>query len=205
MTIVLFAVLLAQASVPLIDLVADPPKYADLGTVEGRGGGIFDSSEPRPKLPLRIRLESIRPGRSPDEVVVEILLENTGADGYPLPSGRDEELALKPGNRGRRKFRFSLEAHREKPSDISGQAVFSSTDIVDSLTMVPAGGAVRVRYLANISRAVPGWKRQGKTQVEFRARCYNVRLDDNPDKYIVDGWEAPPPVLSGNAITLRLP
>ena len=205
MGILLWAALLAQATTPLIDLVAEPPKYPDLGATGGRFGAIAQHGRPRPQLPLRVRLESIRPGRIPDEVVVEILLENIGKDPYPLPVGRDGEAAFKPGNRGRRQFWFSLISPKEKPSDISGQAVFSSTDIAESLMMVPAGGAVRVRYVANVSRAVPEWKREGKTQVELSASCRNVRFDDNPDKYIVDGWEAPPPVLSDNAITLTLP
>ena len=205
MSILLWGALLVQAALPLIDLVAEPPKYPDLGATEGRFGGIFQHSRPKPQLPLRIRLESIQPGKSAGDVVVQILVENTGKEPYALPVGRDGEAAFKPANRGRHQFWFSLRSPKEKLSDISGLAAFSSTDIADSLMMVPAGGVVRVRYAANISRAVPGWKREGKTQVEFWASCHNVRFEDNPDKYVVDGWEAPPPVLSDNAITLTLP
>jgi hypothetical protein len=209
MIVLVFGALLAQAPVPLIDLVAEPPRYpkAD-GVSGGPAGGVIEggSALPKPKLPLRIHLESIRPGQNPDRVIVQIVVENSGPEAYPLPVGRDGDLDLKPGNRGRRRFWYSLQAQRAKASYRgSGQSVFSSSDTPDSVMMVPAGGVARVRYSVDLWGAIRDPKRNGKTEIRLRAECGESRYLDDPERYIMDGWASPDPVLSDNEVTLPLP
>ncbi len=160
----------------------------------------WPTHHPVPKLPLRIRLESITP--SQDRVlIIQILIRNIGAEPYALPIGRDGDL--KPSHCGRHEFWFGLRAPHEREPFISGQTTFSSADLPDSVMMIPPNGIVQVRFKINTNRAnINRWKGEGTKAVPVQASCWDKVYDDNPAQYILR--HLVPDTVSENELMLPL-
>jgi len=97
----------------------------------------------QPKLPLDIDLESISESGTTDYIFnVGMVLRNIGAEPFLLPVGRDADLALKPGNRDRHDFWFSLRATGDS-SATPVEMTYASADVPGSFMELPPGSAIR--------------------------------------------------------------
>jgi hypothetical protein len=199
-----------QAQEPgLVDLASNPSNAWGRPAISGVfGGPCFDCPrQPEPKLPLEIALESIDPipGHL-QESLVSILIRNVGAAPYQLPIGRDPDVALKPGNHGRREFWFDLKVAGERYSYyLHGQETYRSTDVPNSMMATASGGIVRVRFKVNLQNQIAPvlkeWQTQLSGEIRVEAAVVDELYDDNPSEYRehIPNLEA----VSGNE--LRMP
>lgn len=205
--LILFANALLAQTPPVLDLAANPARFAKSHPTSGTGGGwSFHGPHPDPKLPLSIELESI--GRTPEnpyESLVIMLVKNIGAVPYLLPIGRDGDAAVAPNNHGRHEFWFDLKVAGERYSYLQGQVTYASTDLPDTFLQIVPGGIVRVRFKVNIKWAVQslsmGRPSDGRTEVSVQGACVDTVFDDNPRQYVVH--EPLPDAFSANE--LRVP
>ncbi len=196
------------ADAPLVDLIANPPNPGEYRPVTYQIGGrpFHLPPSPRPTLPVDIELQSTSPcPDSPLRWNVEITIRNPGPKRYMLPIGRDGDRALKPANRGRRELAFRLRARNERESSISGPSTFASTEVPESLLAIPPGGAVRVRFAAELSdQKVSRWRAEGKSEIEVWTDLTDYRHEDDSTRHFVN-VENSPTGLSTNTIRLKLP
>jgi hypothetical protein len=183
---------LAAQSPPLIDLVkhqAMPWKRPPIGgKIASR---CFDCPpQPEPRLPLEVHLESIEP--APDQPrgsVVTVLIRNTGSSDYLLPTGRDPDVALKPGNVGRREFWFDLKVAGERYSYLSGQETYGAEKVPETTMKIPPQGTVRVRFRIDIARALEQaanhWRTDHPAEIDVEAALVDNVYEDGGSQYIL--------------------
>jgi hypothetical protein len=195
--------LLAQeASVPVIDLVADPPQHGAPRDYEGRVGY---STKPKPRLPFRIRLESIQPGARSNELMIQLLFENCGKEAYPFPIGRDPDKVLGPGNRGRREFSLELTWRTPKHWQLLGVvSIFSASDTVESFATMPPGSSARIRFSLDSNQQSQLWSAVAGKEVEIRVECVEWRYEDYSPRLVMDSSIAPTGE-SENTLKLQMP
>jgi hypothetical protein len=205
--ILMIALIVMQAQVPLIDLVAEPSRHTLATSISAAGFSTDGRLPPTPKPPLVVRLESITtPPAQPAMRIVDLLVTNVSGAPYSLPVGRDGDIALKTGNRGRRQVWFWLRTSR-KPSDplwtVGGAETYASLNTEGSLMTMRAGESVRVRFPVDLKlvSGVYALKKAGVSSVEVYAECQDQYLDDNrtDTDYIVRDVRA----RSESTLTLR--
>lgn len=172
---------------PVVDLAANPPNPGRKRKVSKIA--VENSPEnPRQvaKLPLELWMETATQNQDhPGEMIAQVHIKNIGTEPYRLPVGRDGDLILRPTNRGRHEFRFSLNSPYEREPFLQGQATYGSTDLLDSLLTIQPGATVRVRFKVDVGRLVPVWKTRGAVAAPFTATCVDLLYDDNPTEYLV--------------------
>jgi hypothetical protein len=189
---------------PLVDLVANPPNPGKQRMVTKIAA---EGSAQKPaqvaKLPLEIRVEIVTQNQDhPSEMIAQVRVKNTGTETYRLPIGRDGDPALKPTNRGRHEFWFSLNSRYEREPLLPGQATFGSTDLPDSFLTIQPNATVRVRFKVDVSRLIPVWKKRGAAFAPFDATCVDLSYDDNPQQYLVR--QPSPEAASANGMVVSL-
>jgi hypothetical protein len=205
--LILFATALLAQTPPVLDLAANPARFATSHPTSGSGGGWpFHGSHPDPKLPLSIELESIRRiSENSYESLVLMLVKNIGTEPYLLPIGRDGAAAVAPNNHGRHEFWFALKVSGERYSCLQGQVTYASTDLPDTFLKIVPGGGVRVRFKVNAKWAVQsismGRPNDGRTEWSVQGACIDTVFDDNPHQYVIH--EPLPDAFSANE--LRIP
>jgi hypothetical protein len=189
--LILFATALLAQTPPVLDLAANPARFATSHPTSGSGGGWpFHGPHPDPKLPLSIELESIRRiSENFYESLVLMLVKNIGTEPYLLPIGRDGDSALASGNHGRHEFWFNLKVAGERYSYLQGQVTYASTDLPETFLMIAPDGVVRVRFKVNLKWAVQslsnGRSRDGQTKLSVQGACVDTLYDDNPRQYFL--------------------
>jgi len=119
LTAALVAPTLAQDSeIPIVDLTLPTPREQQVSAVPGASvGGIGGQSLPRGYLlPLKIELMAIypKPVKLGDKFTVEVLVRNTSASAFFLPTSQNGVAVLQHEGKGRRSFIFSLEFDEPK-------------------------------------------------------------------------------------------
>ena len=189
---------------PVIDLLTAQTDGGDPRTVTGIiGGYALQSQPPDPRLPIKIRLESIEPVQtSPTLKKVQILITNIGSAPYSLPIGRDGNAALRPTNRGRREFWFSLWAASERYPALLGTFTYSALDLPGSSLIIQPGGSARVLFGFDLLQARGNWAIEGKDSLVVRVECEDRSYGDHPKEYIIRHPQ--PKALSENEMILPL-
>ena len=148
--------------VVVLDLTKQPKKEARPRLGGGFASGITGRPvPPPPRLPLKIRLESIDPTSDGVYIrLVTLLVTNSDDRPFLFPVSRDFDDVHGEGNQGRRSLLFVLRpAEQLGFADMLDMAItFSAAARPDSTMRLEPGQAVRIRLKAHLGIPPSTWK-----------------------------------------------
>jgi hypothetical protein len=141
----------------VLDLTGPGPKEEESrGKISGAvGGSTAENREPPQPLPLDLSIRSVdtKAGTLAGELVIELLLRNTGRTPYLLPVSRVSRTAFRADNTARREFNVKVRLYggsRDRPLDDYVAALFGSETVPESLWIMQPQDAVLMRIPARV-------------------------------------------------------
>jgi hypothetical protein len=167
----------------VVDLTGAPPRHS-IGVPGARYSGCSGCIQQQYVLPLKLEIERIDSTNDGD-VLIELLLTNTGASLFRLPTERASDILERPGT-GRRTFSFALSSEDPLTHEVR-QSVVAVTHAIDSgpksyLELLP-GESAHVKLLWNRNNQ-SNKVDLGKTWIV--AECSEYKIEN--DVFVIKEW-----------------